>query len=631
MDAASFPSSRETDLLRFITAGSVDDGKSTLIGRLLYETESIWEDQLVSVRDASRRLQRGEMDLSLVIDGLRAEREQAITIDVAYRHFATPRRRFIIADCPGHEQYTRNMATGASTADLAVLLVDARQGVLVQTKRHAFILSLLGVPHMVLAVNKMDQVGYAEDAFNAAVGEFRSFAARLEIRDLVAIPLSALRGDNVKTPGANMPWYRGPSLLQHLEDLYIASDRNLVDLRLPIQGVIRPHQDFRGFAGRMASGVIRQGDDVMVLPSGRVSRVADLFVAGRKVTHAFPPQSVMVCLEHDLDVGRGDMIVHPANQPRKRAELEAMLIWMDPVPLKAGKVYLVKHATTLVKGCVSRIRYRVDPNSLHRQETAEFALNDIGRVEIELFKPLLYDEYRHNRATGRFILIDPESNATVGAGVIIERKGGGRLDDVSSDDVAKRHVIPVAGRVDSARRAGLLGQKPCTIWLTGLSGSGKTTIAHRLEERLVGAGRACFVLDGDDVRHGLCRDLGFSPEGRSENIRRAAEVVRLMNEAGLIVVTAFISPYRRDREAARQIVGKERFLEVFVDADLEVCETRDPKGLYKKARSGEIPDFTGISSAYEPPETPDRRIPTAACTVEEAVEMILRMVAERIG
>lgn len=604
------------DLLRFTTAGSVDDGKSTLIGRLLHDSKSIYEDTLAAVANASRKSGQTDIDFALVTDGLKAEREQRITIDVAYRHFATPRRRFIIADTPGHEQYTRNMVTGASTANLAVILIDARNGVVTQSKRHGFIASLLGIPHLVVAVNKMDLVGYSREAFEAIRDEYREFTAKLRTHDVTFIPISALRGDNVVYHSANMPWYEGPPLLSHLETVHTASDNNLIDLRFPVQYALRPHGDFRGYCGTVASGVIRVGDEIIVLPSGRASRVSRILGPNGEMDYAFPPQSITLCLKDELDISRGDMIVHPANLPWVAHGLEAILVWIDNTPLRLHTPYLIKHTTGLVRGQCEEVKFRIDPNTLHRQPAETLRLNDIGRVRLRLFRPLLCDEYERNRGTGSFILIDPITNFTAGAGMIIDRSHTYEAPRGATNIV--RHV----GRVTAEQRAQVLAQRPVTLWLTGLSGSGKSTLAYALEQRLIAAGHACVVLDGDNIRHGLNRDLSFSPEDRAENIRRVAEVAKLFNEAGLIVITSFISPYRKDRALARQIIGGDRFIEALVDAPLEECERRDPKGLYKKARAGQIPDFTGISAPYEAPEAPDLRLASAEATVDELVEQV---------
>ncbi len=622
---------RDSSLLRFVTIGHVDDGKSTLIGRLLYESKSIYEDHLQGVQQASQRMGREQIDLALLTDGLRSEREQGITIDVAYRHFSTPRRRFVIADCPGHEQYTRNMVTGASTSQVAVLLIDASLGVQTQSKRHAFIASLLGIPHIVVCVNKMDLVDWSQEVYESVRADYQDFAARLSIPDLTFIPVSALHGDNVVHQSDNMPWYQGKPLLAHLETVFTASDQNLVDLRLPVQYVLRQTADFRGYCGRMASGIIRRGDEIAVMPSGRKSRIASILGPDGEMDYAYPPMSVTVTLEDDLDVSRGDMLVHPQNLPRLGREAESILVWMSDDAFRPGKPYVVKHCAREVRGQFTRLNYRFDPEQLHRQDAEELSLNEIGRVELELYQPIAFDEYSRNRNTGSFVVIDPVTNGTVGAGVIIERaKGrGAAARSHATATPASRNITPHRGLVPDEARQNLLGQKPATIWFTGLSSSGKSTIAQNLEKRLVEEGKAAYVLDGDNIRSGLNRDLGFSAGDRTENIRRIGEVANLFNNSGMLVLTAFISPYREDRESAREIVGSSRFVEVFVDAPLETCEARDPKGLYKKARAGEISEFTGVSAPYEAPEKPEVHLKTGEHTVEECVEQILAYLKQK--
>jgi bifunctional enzyme CysN/CysC len=619
----------QTELLRFTTVGSVDDGKSTLIGRLLYESESLYQDHISSVRKASAK-KGSEIDFSFFTDGLKAEREQGITIDVAYRCFATARRRFIIADVPGHEQYTRNMVTGASTAQLAVILIDAQKGILQQSKRHAFIASLLGVQHVVAAVNKMDLVGYDRSVFDRICDDFRAFAPKLALKDIVFIPLSALVGDNVVERSANMPWYDGTTLLNHLETVLIAGDQNLIDFRFPVQYVLRPDANFRGYAGQIVGGVARVGDEVAVLPSGLHSRITRIVTRDGDLPYAFPPMSVTFCLEHDRDVSRGDMLVHPANRPRMDQRIEAMLVWMDTRPLQVGRAYHLKHTTRVLPAHVAALHYRLDPNDLHRQAAPELGLNEIGRVEIETHQPLMYDEYARNRRTGGFILIDPQTNGTVGAGMIIERAlHRGAIAEANERAPVSRNIVAHNGQVATADRARLLGQKAVTLWMTGLSGSGKSSLAYALEKRLFDDGRLCYVIDGDNVRYGLSRDLGFAPEDRTENLRRVAEVARLFNDAGVIVITAFISPYQRNRDDARRIIGAERFIEVFVDAPIAVCEGRDPKGLYRKARAGEIADFTGISATFEAPAAPDIHLPTGQWSFDVCVDHLRAQLAER--
>ncbi len=618
----------DPDLLRFTTAGSVDDGKSTLIGRLLHDAHALYEDHVEALK--KRAGGRGdEMDFSLITDGLKAEREQGITIDVAYRYFSTGKRRFIIADTPGHEQYTRNMATGASTADLAVTLIDARLGVLTQSKRHAFISSLLGVPRVVVAVNKMDLVGYDRSVFERIKDEYTEFSARLSFGDLTFIPISALRGDNVVHKSRNMPWFVGVPLLSYLENVYIGGDRNLIDFRLPVQRVVRPDPDFRGYSGQIASGVVRPGNEIVVLPSRKRSKVARIVTFDGDLAYAFPPQCVTLCIEDDLDISRGDMIVHPKNLPQVERSVEAMVVWMSDRPLQVAKTYLVKHCSTIVQGSCAEIQYRVDPDTLHREEGKRLGLNDIGRARFTFFRPLFVDEYRRNRHTGSFILIDPLSNVTVGAAMVIARA---RPEQVWRQDRREAVSLDISwqrGKVTAEERARLLRQRPATAWLTGLSGSGKSAIAAELEKRLIEAGHGCFVLDGDNVRHGLNCDLGFSPGDRKENIRRVAEVAKLFNDAGLIVITAFISPYREDRGAAREIIGKDRFLEVYLSASVEVCEQRDPKGLYARARAGQIAEFTGISAPYEPPVAPELTLDTGASSLDQSVATLFDYLSDR--
>jgi len=521
------------------------------------------------------------------------------------------------------------MATGASTADLAIVLIDARLGIQTQSRRHAFIVSLLGVPRVVVAVNKMDLVGYDQEVYERIREEYGTFAARLNFADLTFIPMSALAGDNVVTTSDRMPWFTGQALLPHLESVYVAGDANLVDFRFPVQRVVRPDQDFRGYAGQVVSGVVRPGDPVVVLPSGQRTQVTRIVTLGPDLGHAFPPQSVTLCLADNVDVSRGDMIAHPANVPRIERAVEAMVVWMSDTPLEEGKVYLVKHTTRTVKGTCANVAYKVNPDTLRREPADTLGLNDIGRVRVTLFQPLFVDEYRKNRATGAFILIDPVTNATAGAAMIIERKASPEIADDEADAHLSRNVFRQRSRVESAERASLLRQAPLTVWLTGLSGSGKSTIAHALERRLIDAGHACFVLDGDNLRHGLNRNLGFTPEDRRENVRRTAETARLMNDAGLIVITALISPYEEDRAMAERVIGVERFFVTYLAADVEACEQRDPKGLYAKARRGEIAEFTGVNAPYEAPGNPAITLDTGRDDVERCVDLLLAAVLER--
>jgi bifunctional enzyme CysN/CysC len=619
----------EPDLLRFTTAGSVDDGKSTLIGRLLHDAGALYEDHVEALRKKAGR-EGSQLDFSLITDGLKAEREQGITIDVAYRYFSTPKRRFIIADTPGHEQYTRNMATGASTADVAIVLIDARLGVVTQSKRHGFIASLLGVPHLVVAVNKMDLVDYDQGAFERIRAEYSNFVSRLGFADVTFMPVSALRGDNIVEASTSMPWYAGPPLLTHLENVYVAGDQNLIDFRFPIQRVVRPNQEFRGYSGTIASGVVRTGDEVVVLSSGKRSRVTRISTFDGDLDYAFAPLSVTLSLADEIDISRGDMLAHPNNVPRVHRSVDAMLVWMHDKPMARGATYLVKHTSNTVKASCAEILYKVDPDTLRRQDDTALGLNDIGRVQLTLFRPLYLDEYQHNRGTGSFILIDPISNATVAAGMATDRVIAPPPGSDAETTPVSRNITWHQGRVGPRERAELLRQEPATLWLTGLSGAGKSTIAFELERRLIGLGHACFVLDGDNVRHGLNRDIGFTPDDRKENIRRVAEVARLFNDAGVIVITAFISPYTEDRAMAREIIGAQRFVETYLAADLAVCEQRDPKGLYAKARRGQLAEFTGVTAPYEPPAAPAVTLDTGRMSVQESVDRILDHLAPRL-
>jgi bifunctional enzyme CysN/CysC len=631
-------SERPTDLLRFATAGSVDDGKSTLIGRLLYDSKQVLADQLEHVEQASQR--KGQvLDLSLLTDGLRAEREQGITIDVAYRYFATAQRRFIIADTPGHEQYTRNMVTGASTADLAIVLVDARKGVVAQSKRHAFISSLLGIPHVVVCVNKMDLVDYDEVAFDAIVEEFDTFAARLELPDVTFIPISALLGDNVVDRSEVMPWYQGPPLLYHLEHVHIASDRNLIDVRFPVQWVIRvggrqvgsDMADHRAYAGQLAGGIIRQGDDVVVLPGGQRTTVAGIDTFEGPVEEAFPPMSVALRLSDDIDVGRGSTIVRTQNQPTVSSRFECQLCWMSEEPLSPRRRYLVKHTTrTAMVGKID-VRYRIDVETLRRDESATtLELNDLARVHIELSSPLVFDSYRRNRVTGSLIVIDEATNDTVAAGVILDTE----FEDPAHPGPKSERSPNVrwqGTRLTRERRWESLGHGGATLWFTGLPGAGKSTVAAAVEERLLQAGQPAFLLDGDNLRHGLNGDLGFDEAARSENVRRTAHVARLLAESGTVALVSLVSPYAADRQAAAALHAADDlgFLEIFVDAPLELCEQRDPKGLYARARSGELAGLTGVGAPYEAPSEPDLVLGSREETVEEEVERVIDLLVAR--
>ena len=608
------------DLLRFITCGSVDDGKSTLIGRLLHDTRAILDDQMAALEaDSARVGTQGEaVDFALLVDGLSAEREQGITIDVAYRYFGTDKRRFIVADTPGHEQYTRNMVTGASTAELAVLLVDARKGVLTQTRRHSLLAKLVGVRRLVLAVTKMDLVDYDRGAFDAAVADYRAFADGAGIQDWVAIPVSGTRGDNVVSRSAAMAWYDGPTLIEHLETVALTGDEEVKrPLRMAVQYVSRPNQDFRGFAGQISSGTARPGDEVRVLPAGQSSRIARILLGDADVEAAVAGQSVTVTLADEIDCARGDVIAAAADLPQAADQFEADLVWMAEQELVPGRGYWLKLGTRTVNATVQAPKYALNVNTQEHLAAKTLGLNDIGVAEVHTDDPIVFEPYATSRALGGFILIDKLSNATVAAGMI-------HFALRRAQNIHWQHV-DVSREVHAAQK----GQRPAVVWLTGLSGAGKSTIANLVEKKLLARGRHTFLLDGDNVRHGLNKDLGFTEADRIENIRRVGEVARLMSDAGLIVITAFISPFRAERDMVRAMMAEDEFLEVYVDVPLEVAEQRDVKGLYAKARAGEIANFTGIDSPYEPPENPDMRIDTTAMTAEQAADAIVAALAER--
>jgi bifunctional enzyme CysN/CysC len=606
-----------TTLLRLATAGSVDDGKSTLIGRLLLDSKAVMEDQWASVEQTSKERGHEYTDLALVTDGLRAEREQGITIDVAYRYFATPKRKFIIADTPGHIQYTRNMVTGASTAQLAIVLVDARHGMQEQSRRHTFLASLLGIQHIVLAVNKMDLIDWDEDKFEQIRDEFHAFAARLDVHDVVAIPMSALHGDNVVTKSDHTPWYDGPPLLTYLEEVYIAGDRNLIDVRFPVQYVIRPHtrehQDHRSYAGTVASGVMRPGDEVVVLPSGKVSRITAIEGPSGPVTEAFPPMAVSVSLADDIDISRGDMIARTNNQPRVTQEFDGTVCWMaDSSALEPGRHYVIKQTTRTTHARVTALDYRLDVNTLHRDKTATaLKLNELGRISLRTQVPLLLDGYTRNASTGSFILIDPDTNVTVAAGMVVRDISAQK---VSPNAVRHKSLVTAADRPPWGR----------TAWFTGLSGSGKSSVAMLVEQKLLEQGVSAYVLDGDNLRHGLNADLGFSMADRTENLRRLAHVATLLAECGQTVLVPAISPLAEHREMARRVHADAGidFVEVFCDTPLEDCEKRDCKGLYAKARAGEITHFTGIDSPYQRPKNPDLRL-TPDRSLDELAQQVI--------
>jgi bifunctional enzyme CysN/CysC len=619
------------ELLRFITCGSVDDGKSTLIGRLFYESKMIYEDQLAAIKKDTGRYGTtgGEIDLALFTDGLEDERQQGITIDVAYRYFSTDKRKFIIADTPGHEQYTRNMATGASTADLAIILIDARHGVLTQTKRHSFIVSLLGIKHIVVAINKMDIVDYDESVFEKIKADYVDFASRLELPDVHFMPISALKGDNVVTNSPNMPWYTGSPLMTLLETVYIGSDRNMEDFRYPVQLVLRPNLNFRGFAGTIASGIIRRGDEVMSLPSRKKSRVKSIVTFDGELEEAFAPQSVTLTLEDEIDSSRGDMLVRPGNVPKVDHKFEASVVWMSEEPLVPGKQYLFKQTSKLTTGAVSTIRYRVDVNTLHREPAPALALNEIGRCAITLTSPIAFDAYRRNRTTGSFIMIDRLTNATVGAGMILDREPDDAAADHWGESATAEHLHGESSAVTAEEREARFGQKPATILLTGLTGAGKSTIAKALERKLFDLGRAVVVLDGQNMRLGISKDLGFTAAERSENLRRSVEVAKLFNDAGILCIGAFVAPDEEVRQKAGERVGRDRFLVIHLSAPLEVCRQRDTDGHYKLADTGELANFPGVSAPYEPPTKPDLVLPTHEWPVGTCVDAIVSLLESR--
>jgi len=607
-------------LLRFITCGSVDDGKSSLIGRLLFESKMLFEDQLATLAADSKRVGTtgGDLDFALLLDGLSAEREQGITIDVAYRFFSTDKRKFIVADTPGHEQYTRNMVTGASTADVAVILIDARKGVLTQTRRHSFIVSMLGIRHVVLAINKMDLVAYSQARFQEIQDEFRPFAAQIGLEEVTCLPISAVKGDNITSLSANMPWYEGPTLMQYLETVEIDEDRlQQAPFRLPVQWVNRPNLDFRGFAGLIASGVVRRGDRVRVNPAGTQSTVARIVTADGDLESAVAGQSITLTLKDEIDISRGDVISAADAAPEAATQFEAAVVWMNEQPMLRSRAYLMKIGTKTVTATVMPLKYKINVNTLEHLAATRLELNEIGICDLELDRTIAFDPYADNRATGAFILIDRMTNNTVGAGML-------RFALRRSQNVHWQ-----ATDVNKEARAILNGHRPCVLWFTGLSGAGKSTIANMVEKRLYASGHHTCLLDGDNVRHGLNKDLGFTDADRVENIRRVAEVAKLMVEAGLIVLVSFISPFRSERRMARNLVGEGEFLEVFVDTALNVAEQRDVKGLYKKARQGRLKNFTGIDSPYETPENPEIRIDTAALSSEEAATHILAQMQRR--
>ena len=612
--ATYLKSERDGGLLRFVTCGSVDDGKSTLIGCLLYEAGLLFDDQRQALELDSRRTgtQGGALDYALLLDGLAAEREQGITIDVAYRYFQTERRKFIVADSPGHEQYTRNMVTGASNADCAVLLLDARKGTLTQTRRHAYIVSLLGVRHVAFAINKLDLVGYSKRRFRELAVECRDLADQVGLPEVTCIPVAALHGDNIIARSSRTPWYEGPTLLEYLETVEVDEDRlQLAPFRMPVQWVSRPDASFRGFSGMIVSGTVAAGERVIAVPSRRETSVARLVTYDGDVERAVAGESITLTLTDEIDISRGEVIANHDSPPGVADQFEATLVWMAEEPLLRGRNYLMRVGTNLVGATIAPLKYRIDVHSLKRIAAEKLELNEIGVGELELDRPIPFDPYPKNRDMGGFVLIDRITSQTVGAGMLnfeLRRSRSVQWQDID---------------IDKAAHARLKGHQPCVLWMTGLSGAGKSTIANLLERKLHSLGCHTYLLDGDNVRHGLNKDLGFTDADRVENIRRVAEVAALMVDAGLIVITSFISPFRSERRTARDLLEESEFIEVFVDAPLKVAEARDPKNLYARARRGEIPNFTGIDSPYEPPEQPEVHIDTTATTAEDAAEQLV--------
>ncbi|MFH7587925.1 sulfate adenylyltransferase subunit CysN [Oceanimonas smirnovii] len=607
-------------LLRFITCGSVDDGKSTLIGRLLFESKMLFEDQLAAMEADSKKYgtQGEEIDFALLVDGLAAEREQGITIDVAYRFFSTDKRKFIVADTPGHEQYTRNMVTGASTADAAILMVDARKGILTQTRRHSFLMSLLGIRHIVVAINKMDLVNYAEETFNRIKEEYAQFAEQLNLESITYIPLSAFKGDNIVEPSPNMPWYHGTTLMGYLETVEVDDTRmQRAPFRLPVQWVNRPNLDFRGFSGTIASGIIKPGDRIRVLPSGKESTVARIVVHGGDLEQAVAGQSVTLTLADEIDISRGDVISTTEDPIATADQFETTLVWMHDDAMLPGRPYLLKIGTKTVTATITDIKYQVNVNTLEHMAAKKLDLNGIAVCNLSLDRAIAFDDYQSNKDTGGFILIDRLSNNTVAAGML-------NFSLRRSQNIHMQHVD-----VNKDARALSKNQKPAVLWFTGLSGAGKSTIANLVEKKLHALGNHTYLLDGDNVRHGLNKDLGFTDADRVENIRRVAEVSKLMVDAGLLVMTAFISPFRAERRLAREMLEEGEFIEVHVDTPLNVAEERDVKGLYKKARRGELKNFTGIDSAYEQPENPEIRLDTTAMSADEAADAVIAVLREK--
>lgn len=617
------------DLLRLLTAGSVDDGKSTLIGRLLFDSKKLYEDQLSALEQDSKKEGHAgeEIDYALLLDGLKAEREQGITIDVAYRYFSTNRRKFIIADTPGHEQYTRNMITGGSTADIAIILIDATQGVLTQTRRHTFLVDLLGIKHVVLAVNKMDLVDYDEEVFTTICDEYKEFITRLDIPDIHFIPLSALKGDNVVDATEAMPWYRGPSILDLLETIHIESDRNFIDLRYPVQYVLRPDRDFRGFSGQVASGILREGDEIMVLPSKKKSRVSSLVTYDGNLKYAFPPQSVTVTLEDEIDISRGDMLVHPHNVPREERHFEATLVWMDESPMKPDTQFYLKQTTHSTRARLDEIRYIIDVNTLHKSpEKAKMELNEIARVVITTTKPIYFDPYQKNKQTGSFILIDPVTHNTAAVGMIIDRMDSEDLpSNITEHD--RKKITEGRSLVSREQREKRYNQKGATLWVTGLHGSGKKEIVYALERQLFHQGAKTVVLDGSEIRSGLSRELDFSPADRAEHLRRVAYICRILNDQGIITLCSFVSPNAEIREQLAEIIGKDQFNLLYMGADIEYCKAQAADTLYEKADAGKADNIPGLDAPYDIPSDPD--LVLAPENLDQSIESVIEYLEKK--
>jgi adenylyl-sulfate kinase len=606
LDIQSFLNQDEKkDLLRILTAGSVDDGKSTLIGRLMFDSKMLYEDQLAALeRDSKREGHAGEeIDYALLLDGLKAEREQGITIDVAYRYFSTNKRKFIVADCPGHEQYTRNMVTGASTANLAIILIDASKGVITQTRRHTFLVSLLGIKHVVLAVNKMDLVNFDQKAFDEICAEYKAFVTQLDIPDVEFIPLSALKGDNVVTKSERTPWFHGKSLLEFLETVHVSSDRNFEDLRYPVQYVNRPDRDFRGFAAKVASGIISKGDEIMVLPSKKKSKVKSIVTYDGELEQAFPPQSVTITLEDEIDVSRGEMIVHPDNLPHIDRHFEAMLVWMDEKPMNPDTQFYIKHNTNTTKAQIDNIKYKIDVNTLQKSAIDHLQLNEIGRTVLTTVKPIFFDPYTKNRSTGSFILIDPMTHNTCAVGMIIDKLSSADLSSKISLKEFRSQIDQGECLITTEERQKQYGQKGATLWITGLHGSGKNELAYLLEQQLFKMGAKVVLLDGSTLRSGLSRELDFGPADRVEHLRRVSHIARILNDQGIITICSFISPEENIREQVSEIIGKDRFHLIYMDADLDYCKKNRPE-LYQMAEKGDLHDLPGIDYEFKKPEDP---------------------------